>query len=183
MKTAMASSLLLPACCCHLATLILRLPNTAADAGVWRSHASCLQLPLQHPVHLTATALQLPSGAVALSITLSLDPGIKTAFVLHQAGLRPQFGLLLGPEFNSSSSSGVLGAGASGSSSGGAEGDSRVGFSEAVPLLLVPGGTAGLSFLLSPDPGTHFTANRPWQTHRDAKTLLVLTAVANTRCI
>jgi hypothetical protein len=158
---------------------MLRLPAaTASDAGVWRSHASCLQLPLQHPVNLTATALQLPSGAVALSITLSLEPGLKTAFVLHQAGLRPQFGLLLGPEFSSSSSSGVLGAGASSSSSGGAERDSRVGFREAVPLLLVPGGTAGLSFLLLPDPGNHSIANQP-----DAKTLLVLTAAANTHCI
>ena len=123
--------------------------STATDAGVWRSHASSLQLPLQQPVNLTATALQLPSGALALSITLSLDPGVRTAFVLHQAGLRPQFGLILGPDF----SSGVLGAGSSGSSSSEGSAGSRVGFSEAVPLVLVPGGTAGLSFLLLPDPG------------------------------
>lgn len=121
------------------------------DAGVWRSHASSLQLPLQQPVNLSATALQLPSGAVAISITLSLDPSLKTAFVLHQAGLRPQFGLLLGHGFssNSSSSSGVQGQ------EGEGLGGSRVGFSEAVPLMLVPGGTAGLSFLLLPDPGAH----------------------------
>lgn len=108
---------------------------------MWRSHASSLQLPLQQPVSLSATALQLPTGAVALSITLCLDPGLRTAFVLHQAGLRPQFGLVLGPGFSSSSSSSE-GVGAS-----------RVAFSDAVPLVLVPGGTAGLSFLLLPDQG------------------------------
>lgn len=122
------------------------------DAGVWRSHASSLQLPLQQPVNLSATALQLPSGAVAISITLSLDPDLRTAFVLHQAGLRPHFGLLLGPGFSSSSSSSSEVQGQEGPGGEGL-GGSRVGFSEAVPLVVVPGGTAGLSFLLLPDPG------------------------------
>lgn len=114
---------------------------------MWRSHASSLQLPLQQPVHLTATALQLPSGAVALSITLSLDPALKTAFILHQAGLRPQFGLILGPGFSTN------GKGSGGSNGSEGLGGSRAGFSDAVPLVLVPGGTAGLSFLLLPDSG------------------------------
>lgn len=88
-------------------------------------------------------------------MTLSLDPHLTcSTFILHQAALRPQFGLLLGP--------GLAAAGGDISNSrvsqGGAAvdeglGGSRVGFSEAVPLVLVPGGTAGLSFLLLPDPG------------------------------
>lgn len=139
--------------------------RVSTDAGVWRSHASSLQVPLLQPVNITATALQLPTRAVAISVTLSLDPGVRTAFVLHQAGLRPQFGLIMGPGFNSSSRvkqqqvhnnnssssvGGLLGndGGCSGSSS-----SSNVGFSEAVPLVLVPGATAALSFLLLPDPG------------------------------
>lgn len=121
----------------------------SADAGVWRSHASSMQLPLQQPVNITATALQLPSGAVAVNATLSLDPSLRSTFVLHQAGLRPQFGLVLGPGF---SSSGVL-QGSSSSEGLGSSSSSRIGFSEAVPLVLVPGGAAGLSFLLLPDQG------------------------------
>jgi len=120
----------------------------SADAGVWRSHASSMQLPLQQPVNITATALQLPSGAVAVNVTLSLDPSLRSTFVLHQAGLRPQFGLVLGPGF---SSSGFLQG--SSSNEGLGSGSSRVGLSEAVPLVLVPGGAAGLSFLLLPDQG------------------------------
>lgn len=118
---------------------------------MWRSHASSVQVPLQQPVNLTATALQLPSGAVALSITLSLDAALKTAFVLHQAALRPQFGLILGPGFYGGK--GLQGLANNSSSSSEGFGASRVGFSDAVPLLLVPGGTAGLSFLLLPDSG------------------------------
>jgi hypothetical protein len=110
-----------------------------------------MHLPLQQPINITAQALLLPSGAVALSVTLSLNPGLHGSFILHEAGLRPQFGLMLPSEPGKPGrSSRAVEAGGSLSSS--VQG-SAAGFSDAVPLLIVPGGSAGLSFLLLPDPG------------------------------
>jgi hypothetical protein len=113
----------------------------AAAAGVWRSHSCCLQLPLQQPANVAAAALQLPGGAVALSITLSLEPNACSSLLLLEAALRPQYGLMLSGS-GGSSASGGLGLGSGGPCLG-----------EVLPMRVLPGGSAGLCFMLMQDQG------------------------------
>jgi hypothetical protein len=112
-----------------------------AAAGVWRSHSCCLQLPLQQPANVAAAALQLPGGRVALSITLSLEPNASSSLLLLEAALRPQYGLMLSGS-SSSSRSGGLGLGPGGPCLG-----------EVLPIRVLPGGSAGLCFMLMQDQG------------------------------
>jgi hypothetical protein len=113
----------------------------AYAAGVWRSHSCCLQLPLQQPANVAAAALQLPNGAVAVSITLSLEPNASCSLLLVEAALRPQYGLVHCGG-SSSSSGGGLGLGFGGPS-----------LSDVMPMRVLPGGSAALCCMLAQDQG------------------------------
>lgn len=106
-------------------------------AGVRRSHSCSLQLPLQQPASVAATALALPGGGVAVHVTVALDAAADSSLVLLQAALQPQYGLMLG----SSSGTGPCA-------------------SQVLPMRLAPGSSGGLSFLLSHDPGACGAAHR-----------------------
>jgi hypothetical protein len=110
-------------------------------AGVWRSHSCSLQLPLQQPANVAASALQLPGGAVAVSITLSLEPNASSSLLLLEAALRPQYGLVLS---SSSSSSGV---------GGGGLGFGGPCLGDVMPMRVLPGGSAAVCFMLAQDQG------------------------------
>jgi hypothetical protein len=125
--------------CTETTKHVLKTVLCHAAAGVWRSHSCCLQLPLQQPANVAAAALQLPGGRVAISITLSLEPNSSSSLLLLEAALRPQYGLML-----SSSSSGGLGLGSGGPCLG-----------EVLPMRVLPGGSAGLCFMLMQDQGGH----------------------------
>ncbi|WIA35159.1 hypothetical protein OEZ86_003631 [Tetradesmus obliquus] len=126
------------------AELALQLEYTA---GVWRSHSCSLQLPLQQPANISAAALQLPGGAVAVSITLSLEPDASSSLLLLEAALRPQYGLVLS------------GSCSSGSSGGGGLGFGGPCLGEVLPMRVLPGGSAALCFMLVQDQGDKLTGS------------------------